>query len=85
MKHSKQIYYTKYFEHNWNNIKNIWKGIKTVILITNITTILPHSIEFNNRIIRDPAAMSNVFNNCFTFIAKEANSNIKFLPKHYAD
>ena len=28
MKQSKQIYYTKYFENNWNNIKNTWKGIK---------------------------------------------------------
>ena len=28
LKESKQIYYTKYFESNWNNIKNTWKGIK---------------------------------------------------------
>ena len=31
MKESKQIYYTKYSESNWNNIKNTWKGIKTII------------------------------------------------------
>ena len=28
MKKSKQVYYDKYFEKNWNNIKNTWKGIK---------------------------------------------------------
>ena len=72
MKQSKQIYYTKYFENNWNNIKNTWKGIKTIISIKNITTTVPHSIEFNYRTITDPEAMSNV-------------SNIKFLPKHYTD
>ena len=33
MKQSKQIYYTKYFENNWSNIKNTWKGIKTIISI----------------------------------------------------
>ena len=33
LKQSKQIYCTKYFENNWNNIKNTWKGIKTIILI----------------------------------------------------
>ena len=28
MKKSKQAYYNKYFETNWNNIKNTWKGGK---------------------------------------------------------
>ena len=27
LKERKQIYYTKYFESNWNNIRNSWKGI----------------------------------------------------------
>ena len=85
MKQSKQIYYTKYFEINWNNIKNTWKGIKTIISIKNITTTVPHSIEFNNRTVTDPTAMSNVFNNYFTSTAKKTNSNIKFSPKHYTD
>ena len=45
MKQSKQIYYTKYFENNWNNIKNTWKGIKTIISIKNITTTVPPSFN----------------------------------------
>ena len=28
MKQSNQIYHTKYFENNWNNIKNTWKKSK---------------------------------------------------------
>ena len=31
LKKSKQAYYDKYFERNWNNIKNTWKGIKSLI------------------------------------------------------
>ena len=85
LKESKQIYYTKYFESNWNNIRNTWKGIKTIISIKNITTTIPHSIEFNNRTITDPTTMSNVFNNYFTSIAEKTKSNIKFSPKHYTD
>ena len=46
---------------------------------------MPNSIEFNNRPITDPTAMGNVFNNYFTPIAKETNSNIKFSPNHYTD
>ena len=34
MKKSKQAYYDKYFERNWNNIKNTWTGthVKTLSL-----------------------------------------------------
>ena len=78
MKQRKQIYYTKYLENNWNNIKNTWKGIKIIISIKNITTTVPYSIEFNNRTIADPTAMSNAFNNYFISIAKKTNSNITF-------
>ena len=85
MKQSKQIYYTKYFKNTWNNIKNTWKEITTIVSIKNITATVPHSTEFNNKIITDPTAMSNVFNNYFTSIAKKTNSNIKFSPKHYTD
>ena len=31
-KKSKQAYYDKYFERNWNNIKNIWKELKPLLL-----------------------------------------------------
>ena len=85
LKESKQIYCTKYYESNWNNIRNTWKRIKTIISIKNITTTIPHSVEFNNRTITDPTTMSNVFNNYFTSIAEKTKLNIKFSPKHYTD
>ena len=31
MKKSEQAYYSKYFGTNWNNIKNTWEGIKSLI------------------------------------------------------
>ena len=36
MKKSKQVYYDKYFERNWNNIKNTWKGIKSLISLKTV-------------------------------------------------
>ena len=33
MKKSKLAYYDKYFERNWNNIKNKWKGLIHYFLI----------------------------------------------------
>ena len=63
MKQSKQIYYTNYFENNWNNNKSTWKEIKTIISIKNIRNTMPNSIEINNRTITSSTAMSNVCNN----------------------
>ena len=49
-------------------------------------TAIPHSIEFNNRTITDPTAMSNVFNNySTTSTAGKTKSNITFSPKHFLD
>ena len=79
-KESKQKYYTKYFESDFNNIRNTWKEVKTVISFKNITTTIPHSIEFNKKTITNPTIMSNFSNNFFTSIAEKTKSCIKFRP-----
>ena len=38
MKKSKEAYYDRYFESNWNNIKNTWKGIKSVISLKTVAS-----------------------------------------------
>ena len=49
----------------------------------NITTTVPHSADLNNKTVTGATALSNVFNNQFTSIAKKANCDVKFSPKHY--
>ena len=39
MKKSKQNYFTKYFESNIKNLKNTWKGIKSIISLKNSASI----------------------------------------------
>ena len=41
MKKSKQAYYDKYFERNWNNIKSKWKGIKSCISLKTVPSSAP--------------------------------------------
>ena len=42
MRKSKQAYYDKYFERNWNNIKVTWKGIKSLISLQTVASrVLP--------------------------------------------
>ena len=31
IKKSKQAYYDKHFETNWNDVNNTWKGIKSLV------------------------------------------------------
>ena len=81
MNESKQIYYTKYFQSNWNNIGNTWKEIKATISVKNITTTVLHSTELINQTITDPTAMRNIFNNSLTSVADKTKSAIKSSPK----
>ena len=60
-------------------------GIQKWISVKNITTTIPHSVEFNNRTIAEPTTMNNIFNKYSTSIAEKTKSNIKFSPKHYTD
>ena len=48
MKKSKQAYYDKYFERNWNNIKNTWKGIKSLISLKTVASCVPTVLSRNN-------------------------------------
>ena len=63
MKKSKQAYYDKHFERNWNNFKNTWKGIKSVISLktvgSNVLTVF--SLD-NGKTTTNPYDFANTFN-----------------------
>ena len=48
MKKSKQAYFDKYFERNWNNIKNTWKGIKSLISLKTVASHVPVILSLDN-------------------------------------
>ena len=71
MKKSKQAYYEKYFERNWNNIKNTWKGIKSLINLKTATSRVPTVLSLNNGdTITNPYDTANTFDNYFASIAE---------------
>ena len=73
MKKRKQAYYDKYFETNWNDIKNIWKGIKS--LIFHITVL---SLD-NGDAITYSYDVANTFNDYFASITKITKKHKKFI------
>ena len=71
MKKSKQAYYDKYFERNWNNIKNTWKGIKYLISLKTVASHVPTILSLNNGgTITNPCDTKNSFNNYFVSTAE---------------
>ena len=83
MKKSKQAYYDKYFEKNWNNIKNTWKGIKSLISLKTIASNVPTVLSLDNGdTVTNPYDIANTFNNYFASIAETAK---KYSHKHFSD
>ena len=45
MKKSKQDYYDRYFEKNWKDFKNTWKGIKSLIFLKTVASSIPTALS----------------------------------------
>ena len=68
---SKQAHYHKYFERNWNNIKNTWKEIKSLISLKTEASCVPTVVSLNNSdTITSSYDIANTFNNHFASIAE---------------
>ena len=71
MRKSKQAYYDKYFERNWNNIKNTWEGIKFLISLKTVASSVPTVLSLDNGdTITSPYDIANTFNYYFVSIAE---------------
>ena len=77
LKRSKTNYYNPYFDINWNNIKNTWKEIKSILSIKPNPSDIPKILNTNDSNITNPVEIANVFNNYFSSIASQTKVNIK--------
>ena len=67
LKRSKTNYYNPYFDINWNNIKNTWKEIKSILSIKPNPSDIPKILNTIDSNITNPVEIANVFNNYFFF------------------
>ena len=80
MKKSKQAYYDKYFERNWNNVKNTQKGIKSLISLKTVASHVSTVLSLDNgNTITNPYDIVNTFNNYFASIAEPVLGPLLFL------
>ena len=79
MRKSKQAYYDKYFERNWNNIKKKWKRMNSLISLKTVASSVPAALSLDNDdTITNPYDIANTFNNYFASIAESTKQNKVF-------
>ena len=72
-------------ESNWNNAKIIWKYIKSIITLKDITFSVPRTISQVENLITNTYGTANIFNKYFTSAADTANDNMKYSHKNFSD
>ena len=68
-----------------DNIKNTWKGIKSIITIKNISSDFLKCLSFNGSTFTNQVEISNIFNNYFASIAEKTKVIINYSHKHFSD
>ena len=81
---SKKSYFQNFFSQNANNIKNTWKGIKAIININNSTKNQPNSLLIKDKLVSEPKAVAETFNNYFSSIASELQNKIHYYGKDFS-
>ena len=83
MRKSKMNYYNHYFKNNWDNIKNTWEGIKSILYINNTHSNIPKILVSKNTTSVKQIEIANIFNNFFTSVAAKTKESIKYSHKHF--
>ena len=73
-------YYNHYFKTNWDNI---WKGIKSILILNNTYSNIPKILVSNDTTSAVPIDILNIFNNFFTSIAAKTKENNEYSHKHF--
>ena len=68
-----------------NNIKNTWKGIKSILTIKNISSDFSKCFSSNGFSFTNQVEISNIFNDYFASIAEKTKVNINYSNKNFSD
>ena len=78
-------YYEQFFKNTLNSLKNIWKGIRSLIAIKNSSASNIHLLTHKGATVTDPLHIANIFNDYFSSITEKTKANIKFSNKSFQD
>ena len=57
-------------------MKNIWKGIRSIISLQKTTNVSPKIISLSGHIVTDPRTIANTFNSFFCSVAAEVRPEV---------
>ena len=77
-RNSKRVYFNQFFTENANNIRNTWKGIKSIINIKSTENSEPITLIDNKEILSDPKRVANSFNTYFSTIAGDLQEKMHY-------
>ena len=83
MKKSKQNYYERFFKNNLNNLKNIWKGIRSLIAIKHSPASNIHMLTHKGATVTDPLHIANIFNTILVQLQKKLKPTLNFQIYHF--
>ena len=84
-KKSTQFYFTRFFQENIKDLKNMWRETKKIISSNNSNHTFPTAITVNNETVTNPSDIANAFNNYFAKVSIDVQSSIRFSKKKYYD
>ena len=80
VKKCKQFHFTRFFQENIKDLKNMWKGIKKIISSNNFKHIFPTAITVIKETVTNPPDIANAFNNHFAKVPIDTQSSIRLPP-----
>ena len=73
-------------EANWNNVKDTWKEIKSLISLKSVASSVSTVLSLDNGdTITNPYDIANTFNNYFAYVAETTKKSIKYSHKQFSD
>ena len=86
IKSSKHGYFSKNFESYWNNIKNTWKRIKSLITLKAIFTSVPKTLNHNNKTLSQIQLKLQIFLITTLFLQlKRQGLNVNYSHKRLSE
>ena len=86
IKSSKHGYFSKNFESYWNNIKNTWKRIKSLITLKAIFTSVPKTLNHNNKTLSQIQLKLQIFLITTLFLQlKRQGQNVNYSHKRFSE
>ena len=77
---AKKEHYKSYFETHSTNIKKTWEGIRKIVNVKKSANFTISQLNVKGKIIDDPTAIANSFNNFFANVGPETEKTVPKVP-----